>query len=90
MATGEKDISCASSSLDSFWNMFIISLDSFECLGESDGCSPQKIGRVMEPQSQSFDPGKELQTLVPSRLFASHTVTELSPVLNKRPEFLSK
>lgn len=37
MATGEKDISCASSSLDSFWNMFIISLDSFECLGESDG-----------------------------------------------------
>lgn len=37
-------------------------------LGKSKGHSPQKIGRVMEPQGQSHDPGKELQTLVTSRL----------------------
>lgn len=39
-------------------------------LGESSGCSPQKTGRVMEPQGQSNAPGKELQTLVTSRLMS--------------------
>lgn len=77
MATGKEDIPCASSTLmpsgihlSLLWTHLSILVTVMSTLP-----------RVMAPQGQSRDPGKELKTLVTSRLPASHTVTELSPVL---------